>query len=214
MEIRRVSINLLNPSTYNPRKDLKPSDPEYHKLSRSMEQYGYIEPIVWNERTGNIVGGHQRFKILLESGVQEIDVSVVNLSPTDEKALNIALNKISGDWDYECLNAILQDLSQEFDATLTGFDSAEIDHLLSSFAAERQQYDLPGMETHVNTFFEEGVQSKPAKASSPVATTPMASTKSNPEWNIIVLNLSREDTETFVEYLEKMRYDYRIEGAT
>ena len=56
MEIRRVPAHLLNPAAYNPRKDLQPGDPEYEKLGRSIERFGYVEPIVWNERTGNVVG--------------------------------------------------------------------------------------------------------------------------------------------------------------
>jgi ParB-like chromosome segregation protein Spo0J len=54
----------LNPAKYNPRKDLKPGDAEYEKLLRSVKEFGYVEPVIWNERTGNIVGGHQRFKVL------------------------------------------------------------------------------------------------------------------------------------------------------
>ena len=59
MEIRKLPLEKLNPAKYNPRKDLKPSDPEYEKLKKSMETFGYVEPIVWNKRTGQIVGGHQ-----------------------------------------------------------------------------------------------------------------------------------------------------------
>lgn len=64
MEIREVPVEKLNPAAYNPRKDLKPGDPEYEKLKRSLDTFGCVEPIVWNERTGNVVGGHQRLKVL------------------------------------------------------------------------------------------------------------------------------------------------------
>ena len=66
MNMRKIPIDQINPAAYNPRKDLQPGDPEYEKLKRSMQEFGYVEPIVWNKRTGNIVGGDQRYKILLE----------------------------------------------------------------------------------------------------------------------------------------------------
>lgn len=99
MEIRKVPISLLNAAPYNPRKDLQPGDPEYQKIARSIEKYGCVEPIIWNEKTGNVIGGHQRLKVLAATGAVEVDVSVVQLSLEDEKALNLALNKISGQWD-------------------------------------------------------------------------------------------------------------------
>lgn len=64
MEIRKVPISLLNAAPYNPRKDLQPGDPEYQKIARSIEKYGCVEPIIWNEKTGNVIGGHQRLKVL------------------------------------------------------------------------------------------------------------------------------------------------------
>lgn len=68
MEIRKVPISLLNAAPYNPRKDLQPGDPEYQKIARSIEKYGCVEPIIWNEKTGNVIGGHQRLKVLALSG--------------------------------------------------------------------------------------------------------------------------------------------------
>lgn len=56
MQIQRVPISRLHLAAYNPRKDLKPGDPEYQKLEKSLGKFGYIEPIVWNERTGHVVG--------------------------------------------------------------------------------------------------------------------------------------------------------------
>ena len=62
MLIERKHTADLIPADYNPRKDLKPGDPEYDKLKRSMEQFGYVEPVIWNKATGRVVGGHQRLK--------------------------------------------------------------------------------------------------------------------------------------------------------
>lgn len=134
MDILKIPAEKLKPSRYNPRKDLKPGDPEYEKLRRSIEEFGYVEPVIWNKRTGNIVGGHQRYKVLLDMGVSEVDCVVVDLDETKEKALNLALNKIQGDWDYEKLKDLLQELDTgEFDLELTGFDMDEIEDLMTQF---------------------------------------------------------------------------------
>ena len=134
MNIRKIPIDQINPAAYNPRKDLQPGDPEYEKLKRSMQEFGYVEPIVWNKRTGNIVGGHQRYKVLLDMGAQEIDCVVVDLDETKERALNIALNKISGEWDLPKLKDLMQELDTgEFDIELTGFGMDEIEDLMTQF---------------------------------------------------------------------------------
>lgn len=130
MNIQKLKTNILLPADYNPRKDLKPGDMEYEKLKRSIEEFGYVEPVIWNKSTGNVVGGHQRLKILHQMGFEEVDCVVVELDEQKEKALNIALNKISGEWDNEKLALLISDLNDSaFDISLTGFDAAEIDEL-------------------------------------------------------------------------------------
>ena len=136
MEIIKKNVSELLPADYNPRRDLKPGDPEYEKLKRSIEQFGYVDPVIWNKRTGRVVGGHQRLKVLKDCGVTDLECVVVDLSEEKEKALNIALNKISGDWDKEKLALLITDLQgTDLDVSLTGFDAAEIDVL---FRASRQ----------------------------------------------------------------------------
>lgn len=104
MNIKIIAIDQINAAAYNPRVDLRPGDPEYAKLRRSIESFGYVEPIVWNECSGNMVGEHQRYKILVhELGHAEMEVSVVNLDDEQERLLNLALNKVSGRWDDETL---------------------------------------------------------------------------------------------------------------
>ena len=68
MQIVKKKIDDLKAATYNPRKDLKPGDKEYEKLKRSITEFGYVEPVIWNERTGTVVGGHQRLKVLKDLG--------------------------------------------------------------------------------------------------------------------------------------------------
>ncbi|HEM1641312.1 TPA: ParB N-terminal domain-containing protein, partial [Listeria monocytogenes] len=87
MNIQEIEVSKINPAAYNPRIDLMPGDLEYEKLKKSIEEFGYIDPLIWNERTGNLVGGHQRYKILLEGKPENLTVSVVNLDINQEKAL-------------------------------------------------------------------------------------------------------------------------------
>ncbi|WP_100001144.1 site-specific DNA-methyltransferase [Bacillus velezensis] len=133
MNIKTISVEKINPATYNPRIDLQPGDPEYDALKKSIEQFGYIDPLIWNEKTGHLVGGHQRYKILMENKPKEITVSVVYLNEDEEKALNIALNKISGDWDEYKLEQVLLELKgANFDMSLTGFSDEELLETLPS----------------------------------------------------------------------------------
>lgn len=126
MQIERKKISDLNRAAYNPRIDLIPGDSEYESLRRSISTYGLLIPVIWNKRTNNVVGGHQRLTVLENEGETEVDVSVVDLNPIQERQLNVALNKIEGGWD-EKLGALLEELGD--DATLTGFNQQEIDSL-------------------------------------------------------------------------------------
>lgn len=152
MTIKKIKITKINPAPYNPRKDLQPNDPEYQKLKKSIEKFGLVEPLVWNQKTGNLVGGHQRLKILQDRGDQAVSVSVVNLDDADEKALNIALNKISGEWDEDKLSELLKELQElqelpelpDFDIELTGFDLDEITNLQPQKPAEEDNFNTGG----------------------------------------------------------------------
>jgi len=136
MDLRRIAIGKLKPAPYNPRVEFKPGDPVFEQLRRSVETFGVVEPIVWNRRTGHVVGGHQRLAVMAALGHTHADVVVVNLTPQREKALNLALNKIVGAWDEEKLAALLGELGRipDFDLGLTGFDEGEITELLARAA--------------------------------------------------------------------------------
>lgn len=125
LTIRRVSLSALNPAPYNPRVALKPGDGEFESLRRSMDAFGVVEPLVWNKRTGNLVGGHQRLAVLREGRATHADVSVVDLPPEREKALNLALNRIQGRWDDDRLAALLRELVELPEIELTGFEIDE-----------------------------------------------------------------------------------------
>ena len=127
MKIIRKRIADMERATYNPRVELQPGDAEYETLKRSLEQFGMVEPVVWNERTNRVVGGHQRLTVEAALGHEEVDVSVVDLDEIKEKELNIALNKIGGRWDTEKLGAVFDRLGDR--ALETGFTQPEIDEV-------------------------------------------------------------------------------------
>ena len=116
---------------------------EYIKIKNSIINFGYVEPIIIN-KDFTVIGGHQRLKVLKELNYEKIECIVVDLDKTQEKALNIALNKISGEWNTEKLENLLQELLQEnFDVNLTGFDSEEIDNILNEYLdTEEDEFDI------------------------------------------------------------------------
>lgn len=159
MELRSLELCELTPADYNPRKDLQPGDAEYDKLKRSLAEFGHVEPVIWNQATGNVVGGHQRLKVLADLGYTKVDAVVVDLDETREKALNVALNKISGEWDEAKLALVIADLdAADFDAELTGFDEADIQAMIGSLdetEAHDDGFDLD-QALQAAAFVEEG----------------------------------------------------------
>ena len=147
MEIIKKKISEMNLAEYNPRVTLQPGDEEYETIKRSIEKYGLVQPIVWNRRTNTVVGGHQRLRVLSDMGIQEADVSVVDLDSIAEKQLNIALNKGEGKWDDRKLSEILLELGD--DAVQTGFTLPEIEVLqneLQTFFDDEEDEEPAGEE--------------------------------------------------------------------
>lgn len=120
MEIVKMKLKDLKAATYNPRKDLKPSDEEFQHIKNSIQEFGYIEPIIVNKRNNVIVGGHQRSKVLDVLGYDEIDCILVDLDEQQEKAANIALNSATGVWDFDKLQDLIKDI-KDFDMNEFGF---------------------------------------------------------------------------------------------
>lgn len=138
----------MNPSLYNPRKDLKETDSEYQAIKNSLEQFGLLSPIVWNQKTGNIVGGHQRFKILVSQGATEIECVVVDFDSEKEKACNIALNSAVGEWDNDKLDALLFELQysdflmSDFGIDMSDFENIEEIEETASDEEKEKEYIL------------------------------------------------------------------------
>lgn len=151
MELEKIKVKDIVPAEYNPRKI---SDEELSRLEDSIDEFGFVDPIIINLKNNRIVGGHQRFKIIQKEGLDELNLLRLgnvgwafvetDLKVKDgnyEKALNIALNKISGEWDTGKLDLILDDLAVEgFDVTLTGFD-VDLDSL-EDLGDEDDLYDF------------------------------------------------------------------------
>ena len=104
MKWQLLSADALRPAAYNPRKKLKAGDKEYEKIKSSILEFGYVEPIIVNDDM-TVIGGHQRLTVLKDLGYTEVQCVVVEIEDENKvKALNIALNKISGDWDTDKLS--------------------------------------------------------------------------------------------------------------
>jgi len=128
LEIRTLPVAELIPAPYNPRRVLTPQSPAYCKLKASLTEFGLVEPLVWNELTGHVVGGHARLAILKELGVEQAPVSVVRLTEAREKALNVVLNnqEAQARFDPDKLAELLGELETLPELEMTGFDSSTL----------------------------------------------------------------------------------------
>lgn len=148
IETRRLSE--LKPADYNPRRKLQPGEPEYEKIARSIEEFGYCDPIIIN-KDGTIIGGHQRTQVLMDMGAETADVVVLDLDKDREKALNIALNKITGSWDEAKLVELIGSLDVEgYDLSVTGYSDKELKAMLEQTRIRpedfSQEFSLPSRE--------------------------------------------------------------------
>ena len=151
MKFERTRLADLRPAEYNPRRELQPGDPDFEKIARSIEQFGYVDPLVVN-KDGTVIGGHQRLRVLQDMGAEEADVVVLDLDKEREKALNIALNKITGDWDPVKLTEVIGDLDlEDYDLSLTGYTEKELEAILAEVRLDpdslTDEFELPDRET-------------------------------------------------------------------
>ena len=125
MLLQKYKIAELIPAPWNPRQI---SPEALAGLTASIDRFGLVEPIIVNKRTGHVVGGHQRLKVLQDRGETETDCIVVDLPETEEKALNVALNNphIAGEFTDE-LQMVLEELKTELPDE---FDALRLDLLL------------------------------------------------------------------------------------
>ena len=140
-ELKVLPVSVLKPAEYNPRKKLKPGDKEYEKIKNSIEEFGFADPLVINADM-TIIGGHQRLTVAIAMGYTEVPCAVVDVDKVREKALNIALNKITGAWDEQMLADLLTDLKEsDYDLDWTGFDAPEVEALFSNIYDKKVKED-------------------------------------------------------------------------
>ena len=99
LQIEHVAIDDLHPDPANPRRI---ADAELEALTRSIRQFGLIDPIIARHDDKIVIGGHQRLLAARKLGLETVPVVFVDLPPEKARLLNVALNKISGDWDWLC----------------------------------------------------------------------------------------------------------------
>lgn len=143
--VKWIKTDKIKPAAYNPRKDLQPGDPEYIKIQKSINEFGLVDPLVVNSDM-TLIGGHQRLKVLIDAGFDKVPCSIVDLDKQKEKALNVALNKISGEWDFPKLKDLLVEIDVgDFDIEVTGFDADEMNEIFGVVPEGNKPIDEAGM---------------------------------------------------------------------
>jgi ParB-like chromosome segregation protein Spo0J len=158
LEVRTLPLDSLRPAPYNPRRPLRPGEPAYERLEVSLRAFGLVEPLIWNETTGYVVGGHARLAILRRLGATQVPVSVVRLTPERERALNVVLNnrEAQGRFDPDLLAELLTDLEDLPELELTGFDAADL------AALQLEPADTPAADSEETTRVEITLVTDPA----------------------------------------------------
>lgn len=153
MLIEKRKISELNQAKYNPRIELSETDETFKKIEKSIEEFGYVEPIIVNKNNNVIIGGHQRVNVLKKNGYTEIECVIVDLDEKQEKKLNLALNKITGFWDNEKLKELFDDLElSEEELFATGFDKYELENLNTDFISDLLEDDFSSVGKELDKF--------------------------------------------------------------
>lgn len=207
MDIDKIKITDIKPADYNPRKI---SGKDYDNLMNSIREFGLVDPIIINLNDNTVIGGHQRYDVLMDMymlGDIDNELSVLKMGDIGwvflddqlkvknedyERALNIALNKISGDWDIEKLVFVLDELDEDgFDVELTGFGSEEVKKL--TFVEEEEFEELEGFEDFDEDGFEE-----------------MGDDKEKVYFKLVLMFSSEEEQEEMYVQLQEEGYDCQI----
>jgi ParB-like chromosome segregation protein Spo0J len=129
LKIENIAIDKLKPAKYNPRKI---DEATLNRLTKNIEEFGFVDPVIIN-KDNTVIGGHQRIKAATKLGLEILPCIRLDLTKPKEKALNIALNKISGEWDLPMLRDLLLEIDTgEFDIELTGFNPEEIEDIVTT----------------------------------------------------------------------------------
>lgn len=137
VDITYVPITDLKPFDGNPRQI---TDEEMAKLRRSIAEFGFVDPVIARRSDNLVIGGHQRLIAAKQHGIDEAPVIYIEFSDAKATALNLALNKISGEWDWPKLANVFEELKldDEFDIEITGFEMKEVDDIFTSLEADQE----------------------------------------------------------------------------
>lgn len=149
LDIIEMDLSELKPAEYNPNYM---DDDELKKLDKSLCEFGFVDPIIYHVPTKIIIGGHQRqitkyaqgkkrgFSLILgDIGWFFTDQEIELKDDNKIKALNLALNKIKGQFDQVKLESLFHGLKLEgFDTSLTGFDNVELLELETNIANKKE----------------------------------------------------------------------------
>lgn len=202
MEIEKIKITDIKPAEYNPRQI---TSDELQKLTNSINEFGLVDPIIINLKNNKIIGGHQRYEVLINQHMLNNDfygeLNLIRMgdigwifTETDlkvededhEKALNLALNKISGEWDFEKLGEILDELTvNEFNIELTGFDELE-----TSFYTDNEELDFNPFD------YEEEEEETPEDY------VDIEGERTNEQYVISISFPTQEEANEFLDFLE------------
>jgi hypothetical protein len=149
-----MKLSDLTPHPGNPRKI---TDKQLKMLEKSLKEFGDLSGVIFNKKTGHLIGGHQRLKIIpkdvevtmtdkshgyFELNGDKFGVRIVDWDETKEKAANIAANKGAGGWDFQLLSEWIIDLDhQNIDMDLTMFDSDELKSLFGQWDSGKDAVD-------------------------------------------------------------------------
>lgn len=133
MTFRTLKVSEIEEAFYNPRKVMKKGSKKYDNLKGSLEEFGYVEPMVVNEVNNRLISGHQRLNVMRDMGQEEVEVSIVHIEDeAREKALNVLLNKVKGKWDKTKLADVLKSIGDEYNALDLGFEESDIAEFLKN----------------------------------------------------------------------------------
>jgi len=138
MKTTDIKISKLKLAEYNPRKI---ADKELQNLKKSLEKFGFIQPVVIN-KDFTVISGHQRIRAWKEMGNEEVPTIQLSITKNEEKALNLAMNRIGGEWDIEKLYGVMNDLRVTTELDFTGFDEKEVSKILDQFLEEEEDEPL------------------------------------------------------------------------
>lgn len=197
--VERIRRDQIKNADYNPRTL---SANARSLLKKKMESTGLVQPIVWNRRTGNIVGGHQRVRVLddLEAGAAySMDVAVVDVDAKTEKELNVFLNnpEAQGEWDMDKLKSLFD--SEGFDVEEAGYTLADVYRFFGDVGANVDEDKLAELsdrlaedhERYVNYFNDS------------------SAVKNSPNFYFVAIFKDAEDMDAFLDEMGLPRDSYQ-----